>query len=221
MKLALSTSWFKVKECSPSQMVAKLKELSVSLIEVDYRLTEDYLKELKKLVQKDSLQTTSVHNYLPWPSISSQPGGDIFSLASQDRQEWEYAVRFTIKTLEEAAELAARAVVLHLGAVELKEGSEFYSSLREKDVIPTIPEELLKKRDELSFPYLDRVKLALDKILKFAERFELNIGIENRYHFYEIPSFNEVKILLADFAGTMLVMLKLVESLACPGAANF
>lgn len=207
MNLALSTSWFKVNEVTPKELLETLEELDINAVEVDYRLKKGYLEELKHCLKKENFEVVSAHNFLPWPDISPSPGGDIFSLASLDKDEWEKAVKYTIKTMQEALDLGCRAVVLHLGKVSFKEGREFYKNLSK---FPTdngyqlIPKQLLDKREELAPPFLDRVKLALDRLLLAAERYELFLGIENRYHFYEIPSFSEVKLLLSEFQGSNL-----------------
>lgn len=207
MKLALSTSWFKVNEFSPKELVKTLQELGIDAVEADYRLKKEYLEELKNCLRKENIEVISAHNFLPWPDISPSPGGDVFSLASLDKEEWRVAVRYTIKTMQEALDLGCRAVVLHLGKVSFKEGKEFYKNLPRvptNNGYPLIPQLLLSKREELAPQFLDRAMLALDKLLLAAERYELFLGIENRYHFYEIPSFSEVKLLLSEFKGSNL-----------------
>lgn len=207
MKLALSTGWFKVGEVSPKKLVDSLEDLGIEAVEVDYRLKGDYLRELKGELKKKSIEVSSVHNFLPWPDISPTPGGDVFSLASLDQDEQEKAIKYTIRTMQEAVDLGSQAVVLHLGKVIFKEGKEFYRNLPRQisdNGYPLIPESLLNKREELAPRFLDRLKLALDKLLLMAERYELFLGVENRYHFYEIPSFSEIKLLLSEFSGSNL-----------------
>ncbi len=207
MKLALSTGWFKVQKVSPGRLIDTLERLNVNAVEVDYRLKKEYLNELKPFLKKKNIEVTSVHNFLPWPDISPAPGGDVFSLSSLDREEWERAVTYTVKTMQEAIDLGSQVVVLHLGKVNFKEGEEYYRRLTKlpgDDGYPLIPALLLKKREELAPPFLDRVKLALDRLLSLAERYDLFLGIENRCHFYEIPSFYEINDLLFEFEGSKL-----------------
>lgn len=207
MQLALSTSWFRIDKVLPEEMIATLVALGIEAVELDYRLSEDYLKKLKAGLKKRGIEIKSVHNYFPWPAESPQPGGDVFSLASLDREEWERAIKYTIRTIREAFELEARVVVLHLGEVNFNEGKEFYrnlSLLASGNGFPQIPGELLEKRNSLAFSYLDRLKQALDRLLVVAERYEVFLGAENRYHFYEMPSLEEAKLLLSEFDGSNL-----------------
>lgn len=207
MKLALSTGWFRIDKVSPEELVKTLEELSIRAVEVDYRLTEEYLRELKPWLRKRNIEVQSVHNFLPWPAGSSQPGGDVFSLACLDESEWERAVKYTVRTVQEASDLECQVVVLHLGKVDFKKGREYYRDLP-KSVLGNdflgISPELLEKRDKLAFPHLDRLKRALDRLLLIAERYEVFLGVENRFHFYEIPSLEELRILFSEFEGSNL-----------------
>jgi sugar phosphate isomerase/epimerase len=49
----------------------------------------------------------------------SEASGDRCSLASLDKAEREMAIQMTLRTIEHAEDLGARAVVLHLGKVDM------------------------------------------------------------------------------------------------------
>lgn len=108
----------------------------------------------------------SPHNFCPLPEAAPEPNGDAFLFTSDDPGERLLAVRATINTLEKAADLRARAVVLHLGYVPFREEVEaFAAKWRERKEDPEVEaaRERLKKLKELRREkapvYLDRVFL--------------------------------------------------------------
>ena len=60
--------------------------------------------------------------------------------------------------------------------------------------------EMLKDRAILAGSRLEAVKKSLSKLLEYAARFNILLGLENRYHFLDIPTLDEMGVLL-DLAG--------------------
>lgn len=113
--LALSTSWQSGGSTTAEGMLAALKDLDISGIELSYRISEGFYQEMKNPLSRSGLKVVSVHNYFPLPSArsDSKGGGDLFCLASLDDDERQNSIRFTAKTIERAGNLGAAAVVLH------------------------------------------------------------------------------------------------------------
>lgn len=207
--LAVSTSWVSAKAHSAREIVEAVLSLEAPGVELDYRLGAQTYRELRGLLKKAGLVVVSVHNFFPIPDLAKEPSGDAFLFTSDDERERELALRYTRKTLEHAADLEARAVVLHLGEVPVRQRVDRLYELYERGELEGAEgrrarEELVEERARLAPRYLDRVLLALDRLLSLAERLGVVVGIENRYHYHEIPSLEEIGIILREFRGAPL-----------------
>ena len=209
-QLGISTVWCS-KAQTAEQLLAPLRELEVDGLEIEYRVPESTFRELVPLLRKDNIQVLSLHNYCPHPeryrNMASR--GDLFSLSSLDKDERAQAVKWTSRTLEWAEELQARAVVLHLGEVDLgKEENprDLYKKVRHSIIgehaLNTIINRHLAIRYERANKYLDAVFFSLDRLDREAERRGILLGIENRYFYHQIPNCEEIGAILKRFGSS-------------------
>lgn len=208
--IAVSTSWFTSGACNDPEMIVRgLQEAGADGVELDFRVTPDVLARLRRMLRQAGIPVTSLHNFCPVPDPAPRLA-DPFLFTSDDEREREFALRYTIKTLEHAADLEAAAVVLHLGEVPgcASLAEELYrlydAGELDTPAARAVQQRLEEKRAARSVFCLDRVLLALDKILLLAERLGLKVGIENRYHYYEVPSPDEIERIIREFAGAPL-----------------
>lgn len=204
--LAVSTSWVSAETQTARGIVEAVLSLGATAVELDYRLEAQTYRDLRGLLKKAGISVVSVHNFFPVPDLAGEPGGDAFLFTSEDEREQELALRYTRKTLEYAADLEARAVVLHLGEVPLGHLVDRLYELYARGELDSakgrlVREELARQRKKLAPRCLDRVLLALDRLLPLAERLGLVLGIENRYHYHQVPSPEEMDIILREFRG--------------------
>jgi sugar phosphate isomerase/epimerase len=55
---------------------------------------------------------------------------------------------------------------------------------------------MIKQRDEHVGPRLEAVKKSLQQLIDYASKLKIKLGLENRYHFMDIPSISEMGDLL-------------------------
>ncbi len=176
-------------------------------VELEYRITNTRYQEMKPKLQKD-IPVFSIHNFFPKPDDPriEKGGGDLFLLSSTDKEERLRAIKYTTRTIEHANELEAAAIVLHLGRVNISNPIERFRELHKKAKIDhpeglAFLEELREIRESKRQKHLDAALSSLDKLNRVAERQGVLLGIENRYHFHEIPNFEEIGIILRYFEG--------------------
>jgi len=204
--IAVSTSWVSENTDSARAILEAVQSLEATAVELDYRIGPEIYRDLRGLLKKAGIRVVSVHNFFPTPELAREPSGDVFLYTSDDDRERELALRYTLKTLEACAEVEARAAVLHLGRVPLREQVDRLYELHGRGGLEG-PEgrdawaELAARRAAMAPRYLDRVLLALDRVLRAAERLGVAVGIENRYHYHEIPSLEEIGVVLRAFRG--------------------
>jgi sugar phosphate isomerase/epimerase len=206
--LALSTSWQSGGTVTAEEMFAALKNLEISAIELSYRISEDFYREMQNPLKRSGLKVVSVHNYFPVPAVklASKGSGDLFLLSNQDDEERQRAIRYTLKTIKHAAELGAAAVVLHCGLVEMNhEMQALYqyvnlNRLESKEAQIFIHNKL-KERARRKPGHMDSLLTSLDRLVSVAEKQGVLLGLENRYHYHELPGLDDFEVIFDKFRG--------------------
>jgi sugar phosphate isomerase/epimerase len=205
--LGISTCWWCNRAFRGEEIVGDILGLGLKGVELEYRISNHVFQQMKSRLKRD-LTVLSIHNFFPMPEgiTHDKASGDLFLLSSTDRDERSNAVKFSIKTIEHAHELGAGAVIFHLGRVDMPDPTHnlfrLYRSGRigEKEGLAFIGEQKLirqagKKKN------LNAALLSLDILNREAEKRGIFLGIENRYHFHEIPDLEEIGLILQKFKG--------------------
>ena len=124
--------------------------------------------------------------------------------SSRDEDERQYAVRHTLRTIDCAAALGAKAVVMHLG---LGADAPLHDALvglaRGRTVrqpqVPATDRKSLTVRDKKRQKHLDQVYRTLEAILPRAREVGVKLGMETRLGIEEIPSEEEADQILTRF----------------------
>ena len=206
--LALSTSWQSGGSTTAEGMLAALKDLDISGIELSYRISEGFYQEMKNPLSRSGLKVVSVHNYFPIPSArsDSKGGGDLFCLASSDDDERQNSIRFTAKTIERAGNLSAAAMVLHYKVVEMNHEMHLLYQYKNSNQLDSEEAQIfirnkLEERDRLKPRHKDRLFASLDHLVPVAEKQGVLLGLENRYHYHELPGLDDFRLIFDHFKG--------------------
>jgi len=206
--LALSTSWKSKQTTNGSIFIEQFKSFDIAGIELEYRINEVLFYQMREALKRSDLKVVSIHNYFPIPAILpySQGGGDLFLLSHPDKDERQKAIQMTINSMKHAHDLGAKALVLHCGHVDMDaefnvlrhywNNNQIHSGKAQKFILRK-----LKERDHLKSKHLDSLLFSLDRLINIAEEKNIMLGIENRYHYHELPGLEDFKILFAEFAG--------------------
>jgi sugar phosphate isomerase/epimerase len=192
--------------------VAAVLRLGFSGIEINYTVEPQGLEEL--LANSDGVYP-SFHS--PVPRVKASDGADRsadtrprwsedLNLASPDEEERRRAVAVAATTLDWAAKVGAGRVVVHLGGVgnQMLPAEKQLRQLFDLGQINTYGGELLRadcrrQRAEAAPAHLAAAKASLRELADQAARLGIAVGLENRYHYHEIPHPDEAKELLADY----------------------
>jgi sugar phosphate isomerase/epimerase len=206
--LAISTSWRSEISDEGLEIIQAILDLGVEGVELEYRITTPMLKEILPLLKKKRVSAVSLHNFFPLPEglPKEKASGDVFSLSAPDREERELAVKYTLRTMEWAEELGARAVVLHLGKIPMDDPMEDLKKLYDQKKIQTgegknFIEGQKKIRARKSVKHLDAALRSLEKLALEADRRRILLAVENRFNLQDFPDFDEFKILFREFSG--------------------
>jgi sugar phosphate isomerase/epimerase len=157
---------------------------------------------INQFLSEGALEVTSLHNFCPLPIDVMQAAPDCFQCTSHRPGERARALRHTLKTIDWAAKLEAKRVVLHLGSVPMarmsrrlldrlkngKTSDQKYVNLKQRAV---------RKRAKLD--YYARVADWLTNIVEHAKQAGIRLGVENRIEIDTFPSEEEFRRLFQDF----------------------
>jgi sugar phosphate isomerase/epimerase len=204
--VSLSTMWAKGRFSHMAGFAAKARELGFTHIEANTTISPQMLSELLKT----RVPISSIHS--PCPAVLSSSGIPVssLSLSSLDESERMEAVSFTKKTIDLAANVSARAIVLHMGEVpvdlslqdrlyKLHDGgyaqTKEYSQAKEK---------LVYQRTSQAHPYLDAARKSLQELREYSRQKDIMLGLETRFHPNEIPNMDEMAELLNEVSESLV-----------------
>ncbi len=100
-------------------MIEEILALGLDRVELGYDLRPELIAGVKAMVDSGAIRVGSVHNFCPIPVGAPRPHPELYTPASTDRREREYAVTHISRTLRFAAEVGATVVVCHSGNVDM------------------------------------------------------------------------------------------------------
>jgi sugar phosphate isomerase/epimerase len=192
--------WAKDRFSHMAEFVTKLRELGFTHVEPNRLVSPRMLPELLET----GVPISSIHS--PCPTVSSSMGIDVdrLSLSSLDVSERVEAVSFAKTTVDLAANVNARAIVLHMGEVPIDLSLQNrLHSLHDAGQAQTkeyrlIKERLVHQRASVAQPYVDAAKRSLQELSRYSREKGIMLGLETRFHFNEIPNMEEMGELLGE-----------------------
>jgi sugar phosphate isomerase/epimerase len=189
------------------EILDHVTRLGLEGVELEYRLSASVLDQMRPRL-KAPPAVLSIHNFFPNPGEpEGRPAsGDYFLLSSLDPEERAQAIQYTLRTMVHASELGAKAVVLHLGHVEMADPkARFFELYHAGQVTESAGRRFLSEQTRIRHARREKnlaaVLRSLEVLNREAERLNVTLGIENRCHFHEIPDPEEVGLILDTFQG--------------------
>ena len=156
------------------------------------------------------IKVSSTHNFCPLPAGMMHAAPNLFepSAPAGHGHEHEQWLRHTRRTLDFAAQVQARAVVLHLGSVRflwLNPGRRLrhFASYHPTAAMPADPryQKLLAKASarlrKRGLAFWAQTKRSVEEILPYAAEKGVRLGFENRERFEELPGDTDFPELLS------------------------
>lgn len=209
MSFALSTSWNAFRWDNGRSLIFEIKGLGFKEVELSFNLTFTMVNDILDLVKNKEIAVVSLHNYCPIPMGLPREIAlpDYYSMSSLDDRERELAVINTKKTIETAANIGAKIVVLHCGRVEIPDKTRellkiYASGIKNPQRFLSLRNQAIVERKASAQVFLNNTLKSLEELVAYAKKYSVMLGIENRFYYREIPSLQEIGIILDKFKGS-------------------
>ena len=185
-------------------MLEELLGLGFTRVELGHGIRLSLMEGVQKMVEAGKVTISSLHNFCPLPVEITRASPDCYQFSSPDERERERAMKFSFQTIDFAQRLGAKFVVLHLGRSPLGDFTDQLIKLAEvglgqsRKYIQT-KIDCVKQREAKSPPYFQRSLDCLRRIANYAAEKDINLGVESRHSFEEIPNENEMLEVLEKF----------------------
>ncbi len=194
---ALSTMWMMKRHRSLPEFFEAAQQAGYARFELNHFVSQEMVNGVKFPPEA----ILSLH--APCPTHPRTRDAEVSALDKEERMTAVEAVAASIALAERIGDV----VILHAGHVEVnpeleKELRVLYNqrqrgSARYRDV----QAELIAERARHAERHLDATLHALERIATLADNAGIRIALENRFFYNEIPSPDELALLLDEFAG--------------------
>lgn len=201
---SLSTCWNSSRHTDGREMLREIRGLGFEYAELSHGIRISLLPGVLEAVDAGEIKISSLHNFCPLPIGVNHAAPNLFKFTALDARERENALKHTVKTIETAARVGARLVVLHMGAVEMKDYTDKLVDLlgagqRESPRYQKLCEEAESKREGRKERHVELAYDLLRRIVEVADRHQIMLGIENREALEEIPFESDFSFFFQEF----------------------
>ena len=185
-------------------MLREIRELGFEYAELSHGIRISLLPGILDAVDAGEIKISTLHNFCPLPIGVNHAAPNLFQFSSPDARERENAFRHSLKTIETAARLKARLVVLHMGSIEMKDYSEKLAEMlangdRDTPKYRKLCEEMESKRERKKERYVEQSYAMLKRLIPEAEMRGIKLGVENREALEEIPLDSDFGFFFREF----------------------
>ncbi|MFA6960130.1 MAG: sugar phosphate isomerase/epimerase [Opitutaceae bacterium] len=196
--LALSTCWNSFRHTDGYAMLREIADLGFTHAELSHGIRIVLVPGVIRAVEEGVIKISSTHNFCPLPAGITQAAPNLFEPSARDTREHQQWVRHTKRSLDFAAQVKSRVLVVHLGSVRffwLNPVRKLKNFIRKNPTI-TVPgdkayQQVLKKACEKMrvkmVPHWVQVQESIEEIRAYAVERGIRLGFENRERFEELP----------------------------------
>ena len=200
---SLSTCWNSHRHTDGRAMLQEIRELGFEYAELSHGIRISLVPGILEAVQAGEIKISTLHNFCPLPMGINHAAPNIFKFTSAERRERENAWKHSLKTIDFAERVGAKLIVLHSGAIELKDYNEVLEDYVEKGLKDTPKyQKLVQEVEEKRLRRVEAPRqLAIEMISQLAQQAGARgilLGIENREAVEEIPFDDDISFFLGE-----------------------
>lgn len=185
-------------------MIEEILELGFTHVELGYDTRLDLVPGIERMVNEGAVTVTSLHNFCPLPMGAPRGHPELYTFANSDRNVRQNAIHYTKQTVEFAARLGAKAIVVHAGYVETRKSTSQLLDLIVTGKLYTPAYDKLKmklamERDKKAPKFVAWMYEGMEAMLPTLEEHKVAIGLENLPTWEAVPTETEVEGLCKHF----------------------
>jgi sugar phosphate isomerase/epimerase len=195
--LGVSTCWKSRSLTDGDRIIRDMAQIGAKAVELDYRLSADMLGSALKTMKELGIKPLSMHAVCPAPvNKKSKNHAEVFMLCSPDENERRSAVKEVAACLRAASGLGIGAVALHCGIIMMERLSFTLQRMHDDGSLHSqegqrVVGEFAARRMQERGTAFDQLLKSLEEVNEEAVRFNILVGVENRYYMEELPNFDE------------------------------
>ena len=200
--VSLSTMWAMKNFHALEDFFIATQQMRIAQIELNHQINSGMLAG----IDLSRYSFSSIHEPCPADISTEQLKVRDWLVSSTDEACRREGVKSVQRSIDLARQIGAPVIVIHAGSIpfdvefENQLRSLIHTGQRQSDTYNAILNQMKQLRSELAGPHFSAVKRSLAELLEYAGRAKICLGLENRYHYHEIPSPDELAALL-DLSG--------------------
>jgi sugar phosphate isomerase/epimerase len=207
--ISFSTCWNSHRHTAGDEMLREIVDLGFDWVELGHGIRISLMPGIQKAFESGKIKFSSLHNFCPLPLEVLGASPDCYQFSSANPSERERAIKQTFQTIDFAQRFSAPFVVLHLGEVRMKPGTDSLIALAKQGKLLSrkyVREKIraVQKREAAAAPYLSRATDCLRRAVDYAASKSVKLGVEGRRGYEEIPSERELPALLDEINSPQL-----------------
>jgi len=191
-------------------MLREIRDLGFDYAELSHGIRISLLPGIFEAVDAGEIKISSLHNFCPLPMGVDRAAPNIYKFSADDRRERDSAFKHTVKTLDTAVRVKAPLVVLHTGAVDMKDYTDKLLDMvsegkRDTPKYEKLCAEVMEKREAKKERFMQNAIEMINRIVDEAKPRGLKLGIENREALEEIPFESDFDFFLKELRDPTVV----------------
>jgi len=179
-------------------MLQEMAGLGFTHVELSHGIRITLVPGVLKAVEEGIVQISSTHNFCPLPTGINQAAPNVYEPSARFHQEHEQWLRYTRRSIDFAAQVRARVLVMHLGRVPfvwrnpartLQKYVEKHPTADlsiDENYRRTLARARARLRKKMGL-FWAQTQASIAKVLAYAAEKNVRLGLENREAFNELP----------------------------------
>jgi FMN phosphatase YigB (HAD superfamily)/sugar phosphate isomerase/epimerase len=195
---SLSTMWTRRNFPSLGDFFQAARRMGFAHIEMNHQIDSAMLAG----IDLEAFHFSSIHEPCPADiSVDTLKTRD-WLISADDDENRRQGVEAVIRSIDLAHTLGVGVIVVHSGNVhndltlEIRLRSLYDAGLTGSEEYQALKAEMEQVRAAYAGPRLEAAKKSLVELLEYAAPFGIRLGLENRYHYMDIPTLDELEQLL-------------------------
>mgnify|MGYP001022540427 CR=1 FL=1 len=196
---SLSTMWLKDNFPTLPDFFEFARRTGFSHVELNHKINSEMLEGLEMKRYPVSSLHEPCPSDIPVPTLVKQD----WLISSVDEEKRRKGVDAVRRSIDLAVKMGVKMIVIHPGQTTMDAGLEkqlrylIQAGKQGSDEFNALKKQMIDIRAELAPAAFAAVKKSISELVDYTRPHKIRLGLENRYHYREFPSLDEMEVLLS------------------------